>query len=162
DPITVILDLGQSYRKLATLLGGAYLEMGLHHADVTINPFALDPTPEHLHFLHGFVRVLLEAGDGSRLSHVEDREVYGAIENLYVLDRRPGRLFPVANLLPRALAGRLHTWIDGGRYGSVFDNLEDTFSLERFQVLDFEQMRAYPALLEPLLFYVLHRVTARV
>ena len=34
-------------------------------------------------------------------------------------------------------------------------------SVQRFQVFDFEAMRAYPALLEPLLFYVLHRVTAR-
>jgi type IV secretion system protein TrbE len=162
DPITVILDLGHSYRKLAALLRGPYLEMGLHQADVTINPFALDPTPEHLHFLHAFVRVLLEGGDGYRLSHVEDREVYEAIENLYVLDRSQRRLFTMANLLPRALAGRLHHWINGGRYASLFDNLEDTFSLKRFQVLDFEQMRAYPALLEPLLFYVLHRITARV
>jgi len=107
------------------------------------------------------VRVLLEGG-GYRLSHVEDREVYEAIENLYVLDRSQRRLFTVANLLPRALAGRLHNWIDGGRYASLFDNLEDTFTVERFQLFEFEQMRAYPALLEPLLFYVLHRITARV
>ena len=34
--------------------------------------------------------------------------------------------------------------------------------MERLQVFDFEAMRAYPALLEPLLFYVLHRVVARI
>ena len=32
---------------------------------------------------------------------------------------------------------------------------------QQFQVFDFEAMRAYPALLEPLLFYVLHRVASR-
>ena len=58
-------------------------------SDVTINPFALEPTPEHLHFLHAFVRVLLEGDDGYRLSDLEDREVYEAVENLYVLDRAP-------------------------------------------------------------------------
>jgi len=162
DPITAVLDLGHSYRKLATLLGGPYLEIGLRHPDVTINPFALDPTLQNLHFLHAFVRVLLEGGDAYRLSHGEDREVYEAIENLYVLDTSQRRLFTVANLLPRALAGRLHNWIHGNRYARLFDNVEDTFTLERFQVFDFEQMRAYPALLEPLLFYVLHRITARV
>ena len=72
------------------------------------------------------------------------------------------RLFTLANLLPRALGGRLHKWVDGGRYASLFDNVEDTFTVERVQVFDFESMRTYPALLEPLLFYVLHRVTARV
>jgi type IV secretion system protein VirB4 len=67
DPVTVILDLGRSYQKLATLLRGRYLEIGLRHTDVTINPFALDPTPEHLHFLHAFIRVLLEGHDAYRL-----------------------------------------------------------------------------------------------
>jgi type IV secretion/conjugal transfer VirB4 family ATPase len=162
DPLTVILDLGHSYRKLATLLRGRYLEIGLRHADVTINPFALDPTPEHLHFLHAFVRVLLEGEDGYRMSEREDREVYDAVENLYVLDRSQRRLFTLANLLPRTLAGRLHKWIDGGRYASLFDNPEDTLTVERLQVFDFEAMRAYPVLLEPLMFYVLHRVTARI
>ena len=67
EPLTVIFDLGHSYRKLATLLHGSYLELGLRQPGVTINPFALDPTPENLHFLHAFVRVLLEGADGYRL-----------------------------------------------------------------------------------------------
>src|SRR5688572_24056348 len=41
EPLTVILDLGHSYRKLATLLEGRYLEIGLRNDDVSINPFAL-------------------------------------------------------------------------------------------------------------------------
>ena len=68
----------------------------------------------------------------------------------------------MANLLPRALSGRLQKWVEGGRYASLFDNLHDTLTVERLQVFDFDAMRAYPALLEPLLFYVLHRVTARI
>ena len=161
-PQTVVLDVGHSYRKLATLLGGRYLELGLRQQGVTINPFALQPTPEHLHFLHAFVRVLLEGDDGYRISDIEDREIYEAVENLYVLDRTQRRLFTLANLLPRALAARLHKWIGEGRYASLFDNVDDTLTVERLQVFDFEAMRAYPAILEPLLFYVLHRVVARI
>src|SRR5262249_44885343 len=162
DPLTVVLDLGHSYRKLAWLLQGRYLEVGLRQHGVTINPFALEPTAEHLHFLHAFVRVLLEGADDYHLTDLEDREVYEAIENLYVLDRMQRRLFTVATLLPRALGGRLHKWIEGGRYASLFDNLDDTLTVDRLQVFDFEAMRAYPVLLEPLLFYVLHRVVARI
>ena len=162
DPLTVVLDLGHSYRKLASLLDGRYLEVGLKRSGVTINPFAFAPTPEQLHFLHAFVRVLLEGEDGYRLSEREDREVYEAIENLYVLDRGQHRLFTLASLLPRNLATRLHKWTDGGRYAGLFDNLDDTLSIERLQVFDFEAMRGYPSLLEPLLFYVLHRVTERI
>jgi type IV secretion/conjugal transfer VirB4 family ATPase len=161
-PLTVVLDVGHSYRKLSSLLAGRYLEIGLRHHGVSINPFALEPTPEHLHFLHAFVRVLLEGEDGYRLSEGEDREVYEAVENLYVLERSQRRLFTLANLLPRALAGRLHKWIGDGRYASLFDNVDDTLTVERLQVFDFEAMRAYPLLLEPLLFYVLHRVVARI
>ena len=45
--------------------------------------------------------MLLEGEDGYRLSELEDREVYEAVENLYVLDRNQRRLFTLANLLPR-------------------------------------------------------------
>jgi type IV secretion system protein VirB4 len=158
DPLTVIFDLGHSYRKLATLLEGSYLALGLRHQEMRINPFALEPTPENLHFLHAFVRVLVEGADSYRLNDVEDRELYEAVENLYVLDPAQRRLFTLANLLPRALAGRLSKWVEGGRYADLFDHTDDTFHVQRFQVFDFEAMRAYPALLEPLLFYVLHRV----
>ena len=161
-PLTVVLDLGHSYRKLAALLGGSYLEVGLRQRGVTINPFALEPTPENLHFLHAFVRVLLEGNDGYRVSDLEDREIYEAVENLYVLDQTQRRLFTLANLLPRALAGRLHKWVGEGRYASLFDNLDDTLTVDRLQVFDFESMRAYPVMLEPLLFYVLHRVVTRI
>ena len=162
DPMTVVLDLGQSYRKLAGLLQGRYLEIGLRNEGVSINPFAFDPTPTHLHFLHAFVRVLLEGRDGYRLNDLEDREVYDAVANVYALDRSQRRLLTVANLLPRALAGRLEKWVEGGRYASLFDNEHDTLTFERLQVFEFEAMREYPALLEPLLFYVLHRVTDRI
>lgn len=163
EPVTVVLDLGHSYRKLATLLEGSYLEIGLRQQGVTINPFDLaEPTPEQLHFLHAFTRVLLEGDDGYRLSELEDRETYEAVENLFVLDASQRRLFTLANLLPRALAARLHKWIEGGRYAAMFDNVQDTLTFDRLQVFDFEAMRAYPTLLEPLLFYVLHRVNERV
>src|SRR5439155_2121375 len=112
--------------------------------DVTINPFALDSTPENLHFLHSFVRVLLEGADAYRLSDTEDRELYEAIENVYVLDTTQRRLFTLANLLPRALANRLSKWVDGGRYAELFDHVEDTLTVQRFQVFDFGAARGYP------------------
>jgi len=158
DPFTIVLDLGHSYRKLAALLHGRYVELGLRQQSVRINPFALESTPEHLHFLHAFVRVLLEGEDGYRLSDAEDREVYEAVENVYALQKGQRRLFTVANLLPRGLATRLQKWVDGGRYADLFDHVEDTLTFDRLQVFDFEAMRAFPSLIEPLLFYILHRV----
>ena len=162
EPFTVVLDIGASYRKLAALLRGGHVAIGLATADTTINPFALEGTAEHLHFLHAFVRVLLEGADGYRLSDAEDREVYDAIENVYALDPAQRRLFTLANMIPRPLGRRLDKWIEGGRYGALFDNAEDTVTLQRFQVFDFELMSSYPDVLEPLLFYLLHRIGQRV
>jgi type IV secretion system protein TrbE len=161
SPHTVVFDLGHSYRKLATLFQGSYVEVGLRTPGVSINPFALPPTQENLHFLHAFVRVLLEGGDSYRLSDAEDRELYEALENLYVLDAVQRRLFTLSNLLPRSLSSRLAKWIEGGRYGDVFDHVDDRLTLQPFQVFEFENASAYPAVLEALLFYVLHRVNAR-
>lgn len=162
DPLTFIFDFGHSYRKLATLLQGSYLEVGLGERAFSINPFAFDPTQEHVHFLHGFVRLLLEGGDGYRLTEAEDRELYEAIQNLYVLEPSQRRLLTLAHLLPRSLDQRLHKWVEGGRYGALFDNVEDTLTLRCTQVFDFQAMRAYPDVLDPLLFYVLRRVLDRI
>lgn len=162
DPVTVVFDFGRDYQRLATLFQGSCLEVGLGTHACTINPFAFPPTREHLHFVHAFTRLLLEGGDGYRLSEAEDRELYEAVEDLYVLDAQQRRLLTLAHLLPRALGKRLHKWVEGGRYATLFDNVDDTVTLQRTQVFDFQAMRAYPDLLPPLLFYVLHRVVDRI
>jgi integrase len=47
------------------------------------------------------------------------------------------------------LADRLAKWTQGGQFGFLFDNPEDTISFSRFQCFDFQQMSQYPDLLEP-------------
>jgi len=42
----------------------------------------------------------------------------------------------------------------GGPYANLFDNAEDTLTLQRVQCFDFEGLDKYPLLLAPLLFYV--------
>src|SRR4029077_14333647 len=126
DPVTTIFDLGGSYQKLTTLLGGSTWRIGLSHRDFTINPFCLEPTPEHLHFLFSFVRVLLQSSGQYQLSMADDRDLYEAIQNLYVLDPAQRRLITLANTMPRSLAQYLHRWVQGGPYANLFDNAEDT------------------------------------
>ena len=45
---------------------------------------------------------------------------------------------------------------------ALFDNVEDTLTFQRLQCFDFEGLDKYPLLLEPLLFYVLHRASAAI
>jgi type IV secretion system protein VirB4 len=136
--------------------------MGLAHRDFTINPFCLEATPEHLHFLFSFVRVLLQASGQYRLTMIDDRDLYQAVENLYCLEPPQRRLLTLANVLPRGLAQHLHRWVQGGPYAALFDNVEDTLTLQRLQCFDFEGLEQFPLVLEPLLFYVLHRASTTI
>jgi type IV secretion system protein TrbE len=162
DPITVIFDLGRGYERLTTRLGGSVWRMGLSHAEFTINPFCLDPTLENRHFLSSFVRVLVGQGAGAALTAREEVEIDEAVENLYTLDPAQRRLCTLRNLLSRELAERLHRWVHGGPYAQVFDHTDDTLTFQRLQCFDFQGLERYPQVLEPLLFYVLHRASAAV
>jgi type IV secretion system protein VirB4 len=162
DPTTVIFDLGGSYEKLTSLLAGSLWRMGLAHREFTINPFCLPPTQEHLHFLFSFVRVLLQSSGQYQLTQHDDRDLYEAVENIYALDPPQRRLITLVNLLPRSLGQQLHRWVQGGPYAALFDNVEDTLTFQRVQCFDFEGLEKFPLVLEPLLFYILHRANASI
>ncbi len=64
----------------------------------------------------------------------------------------------MANILGE-LKDRLYRWTRTGQYGFLFDNAEDTLSFSRFQTFNFSGWGDAPQVLEPLLFYVLHRAS---
>jgi len=57
------------------------------------------------------------------------------------------------------LKERLHRWTENGQYGFVFDNVEDTLTFSSFQTFNFGGWGDAPEVLEPLLFYILHRAS---
>lgn len=160
QPATYLFDLGGSYESLTNLFAGSYLRMGGDQRSFTINPFCLPPTSENLQFLSGFVRVLVESGRQYQLTESDERELFDQITNLYELGPAERRLSTLAAILPRALASYLHKWTQAGQYGAWFDNILDNLTLARWQAFDFEGMEKIPEVLEPLLFYVLHRTNA--
>lgn len=159
-PRTFIFDLGGGFESLTQLFGGSYVNVGMASDRFRINPFSLAPTKENFDFLALFVRVLLESGGNFTCNPIAEQELYLQIENLYVLDPTLRTLGVLVNMLPHALADRLTRWIGTGQFGFLFDHAEDTLSFARFQCFDFQRMAQYPELLEPLLFYVLHRANA--
>ncbi len=155
-PYTFIFDLGGSFESLTRLFEGTYVKVGLQTAGFKINPFCLPKTKHNLDFLALFVKVLAE-GSSSALAVEEEQELYRQIENLYSVDPELRTLGVLANTLPRSLSLKLQKWTTGGQFGFLFDNAEDTVSFSRFQCFDFQGMDQYPQILEPLLFYILHR-----
>ena len=161
-PQTLIFDLGGSYETLTAYFGGRSLRVALDRADFTINPFCLPPTPANLQFLFTFVRVLIQSGGQYTMTRADDQALYEQINTLYALDPDQRRLFTLATILPRTLAQQLQRWVQGGQYAALFDHVDDTLTLAPFQYVDFEGLDSVPIVLEPLLFYLLHRATATV
>jgi type IV secretion system protein VirB4 len=160
DPYTFIFDLGGSFESLTRLFGGTYVRVGLNSSGFTINPFSLPPTKENLDFLALFVKVLIQGASPLELTPAEERDLYQQIENLYEIEPSLRTLTVLSNTLDRRLADRLAKWTTGGQLGFVFDNAEDTVTFSRFQCFDFQGMNQYAEVLEPLLFYILHRANA--
>jgi len=159
-PHTFIFDLGGGFESLTQLFGGSYVRVGLESTDFKINPFSLPPTKENLDFLTLFLKVLMQSQRPGDLDPATERDLYHQVENLYSVDPALRTLGVLANTLDHDLSARLAKWTRGGQFGFLFDNPEDTISFSRFQCFDFQRMSQYPELLEPLLFYILHRANA--
>ena len=159
-PRTFIFDLGGSFESLTQLFEGSYVRVGLDSPNFKINPFSLPPTKENLDFLTLFVKVLAQGTGSDDLPTSAERDLYGPIENLYAVEPSLRTLGVLADTLPHALSDRLSKWTRGGQFGFLFDNAEDTISFSAFQCFDFQHMGQYPELMQPLLFYILHRANA--
>jgi len=158
-PLTFIFDIGGSFESLTTIFGGSYLNAGQEARDFTINPFSLPQTKENLQFLFSFFRVLIEGNEQRyRLDFKEERRLWDAIERMYMLEANQRTVSNFTNIVGE-LKERLHRWTRGGQYGFLFDNAEDTLSFSRFQTFNFHGWNDAPEVLEPLLFYVLHRAS---
>jgi len=162
EPLTFIFDIGGSFEPLTHIFGGSYLNAGREARDFTINPFSLTPTKENQEFLFSLLRVLIE-GDGQRyrLDFKEEVKLWNAIERIYMLEAGQRTLSNFSSIVGE-LKDRLYRWTRAGQYGFLFDNPDDTLTFRRFQTFNFAGWGDAPALLEPLLFYILHRASQEI
>jgi type IV secretion/conjugal transfer VirB4 family ATPase len=166
EPLTFIFDLGASYETLTRAFGGTYLNVGLKNPGFTINPFSMEPTHENLNFLYLFTKVLIEAQGRYELTPDDERALFAAVERTYKLPTAIRTLSNFASILG-PLGERLQRWTkfgqtQAGQFGYLFDNVEDTLTFSRFQTFNFDGWSDYPDILEPLLFYVLHRASSEI
>ena len=162
NPLTFIFDIGGSFQSLTTIFGGSYLNVGQESRDFAINPFSLPPTKDNLQFIFSFLRVLIEGSDDRyRMDFKEERKLWDAINRLYVLEPEQRTISNFGSIVGE-LKERLHRWTRGGQYGFLFDNVDDTLTFSRFEAFNFHGWEDAPEILEPLLFYVLHRATAEI
>ena len=161
DPQTYIFDLGASFENITRIFGGSYLNVGPADQAFTINPFSLAPQKANLDFLYAFLKVLIEGNGKHELSGVEERSLYAAIERMYKLDPKTRTLSNLAAMIG-PLSEHLQRWTRAGQFGHVFDNADDTLTVRPFQTFNFDTSTIYPDVLEPLLFYILHRSSSAI
>ncbi len=151
---TFVIDVGGSYESTVRLFGGAVERIGT--SGPRVNPFSLDPTESNLSFLFQFVRLLLVKG-GARLSPEDEDAVEKSIRRMYLVDPGVRRLKYM--LLPPHLQRYLMKWTEGGAYGKLFDNVEDSLRLTRIQSFDFQDVTEdQQDLIEPMLFWILRQI----
>ncbi len=160
DPATMILDIGHSYRDLVAEFGGSYFEISLQDQIATVNPFSLAPTAENLEFLFYFVRLLVGLDPEAALDEQaqEDRYIHEALAAIYALAPKDRRLQNLS--LPARLYARLRRWCEGGQYGHLFDNVEDTIRFSDLTAFEFQGMERALDALRPLSFYLQQRFDA--
>jgi len=161
DPQTYIFDLGGSFENITRIFGGSYLNAGPADQAFTINPFSLPPEKANLDFLYAFLKVLIEGNGKHELSGIEERSLYAAVERMYKLDPKTRTLTNLAAMIG-PLSEHLQRWTRAGQFGHVFDNAEDTLTVRSFQTFNFDTSAIYPDVLEPLLFYILHRASSAI
>lgn len=162
NPFTFIFDIGGGFEALTHIFGGSYLNVGREERDFTINPFSLAPTRENQQFLFSLLRVLIEGDDQRyKLDFREEIKLWNGIERIYMLEPDQRTLSNLSNIVGE-LKDRLYRWTRAGQYGFLFDNPNDTLSFKNFQTFNFRGWGDAPELLEPLLFYILHRASQEI
>jgi type IV secretion system protein VirB4 len=159
-PATMILDIGHSYYDLTLEFGGSYFEISLKEQTATINPFALPPTADNLDFLFYFLRLLMGRDPQAALidQAQEDRYIHEALDAIYALAPKDRRLQNLS--VPAPLYARLKRWCEGGQYGHLFDNVQDTVRFSDLTAFEFQGMEKQLDALRPLSFYVQQRFDA--
>jgi type IV secretion system protein VirB4 len=151
---TFVIDVGGSYESTVRLFGGTVERVGA--SGPRINPFSLAPTETNLSFLFQFVRLLLLKG-GAQLSPEDEDAVEKSVRRMYLVNPGVRRLKYL--LLPPYLQRFMTKWVEGGAYGRVFDNVEDSLRLARIQSFDFQNVTEdQQDLTEPMLFWILRQI----
>jgi type IV secretion system protein VirB4 len=163
NPATYILfdkDLGGSIGTRA--MGGKYYPIK-NGVPSGFSPFQMDPTPDNLSFLEALVKKLVQH-EGMPITPAQEKEISDAIAGVMGAQKSKRRLGAMLEFCDptdvNGLHARLSRWCRGGALGWLFDNPEDTFTLEGspifgFDVTDFlenDETRT------PTIMYLFHRI----
>ena len=164
DPKIFIIDIGGSYKKLCTSLGGQYIPLGVGSA-LSLNPFDLaegeeKPSEQKIKFLVGLVETMTKEHESTGLPRLERAELEGAIIGLYSIHKEPtltdlkmslaGHEHPRMQMISKILA----QWTGDSPFGQFLDR-KTSMSLERRLIcFDLKGLETHPDLQAACLFVI--------
>ena len=169
---TVYFDKDRGAQINVMALGGRYFRVESGQP-TGFNPFRLPVTKRNVNFVKQLMKILCTRGGASLTERDELRLSKGVDRVMYEL-RPENRVYGVTRLLENlsepaneesqanGLTIRLAKWAQGGEFGWVFDNEEDTFNIgecDNFGI-DGTEFLDNQDICAPVSFYLLYRVTS--
>jgi conjugal transfer ATP-binding protein TraC len=172
-----VLDKGDSYKKLCSLLGGQYVRFELNDP-VTINPFLKEPDSEHTSFLVTVLSEMASGGDErERLSREEAGVLQKAIAASYKERKDKDREVTLSDCIEKLnshacnkalgtgesigikLALKLRPFTREGQFGRFFDG-NNQFNLgAKFTVFELGNLSAHADLQLVVLLNIMYFIT---
>ncbi|MBI3556106.1 MAG: TraC family protein [Deltaproteobacteria bacterium] len=178
NPLTYIIDIGGSYRKLCEFLGGQYIEISPPRAGEAcrvINPFELapgqvEPSPQKIKFLLALLENVLTDTDGEKLPKLDKSLLEESVLALYKKngDRTP-RLSELNSALAqskderlRQFSRMLYPWTGDRPYGRLLDGENGLDLHSDVVVFDLKGLSSYPDLQSVMILIITDFILGRV
>lgn len=179
-PLTFVIDVGGSYRKLCEYFNGQYVDISPADAQgvpLAINPFELAPgeteaSPRKIKFLMALLETLLSEGDTERLGKLNRSLLEEAVIRTYEVARRSGaspRLSDLAKTMAeseeaslRDFAKMLFPWTGDRAYGRLLDRPNALDLRADLVVFDLKGLSSYPDLQSAMMLIITDFILTRV
>ena len=163
-----ILDIGQSFANICTLLGGEIIQFG-RNAPFSLNPFASfyfgmhpDDKDEFLKCTKRLLEVMCGVGDDARGSADLEKAIVAAlVQNNYQLNISSFAKFleDSDSVILQKYGATLYPYTDDGLYGKYFSGTKQASFKRLITVFEFEEIKNDPKLLSIVLQILLMEVT---
>jgi type IV secretion/conjugal transfer VirB4 family ATPase len=157
----VIFDRDYSCKIPTLLQGGDHMDLSSGQS-IKLNPFMMIGDGEaDRRFLVRWIEDRITAR-GAQVSAKDAKQISEAVEQMAALqDRNLCRLKTISTYLDTKLKLELAEWIEGGTYGTYFDNVEDSFDLSNFIAIEMGKIMEDPKIARAFMDYAFYRIMKR-
>jgi conjugal transfer ATP-binding protein TraC len=165
-----VLDIGYTYKKLNSLLGGEYVEFN-RNSPVNCNPFLyVDDIDDSMEVLRTVIGKMISPkasldsiAGGMARGYIEEaiKSCWGRYQNTTTPTSIAEFLRAHPDTRANDLATMMFPWTRSGGFGSWFEGSKPIDFNNQFTVLEMQDLREMPQLLDVLLVLLINRINAK-